>query len=1195
MNTPANITRLVFELIGSDDEVRVLSFSGNEFISGLFSFSLDVACENGTMTADSFLSKSGLLTLVDPSTHRLLHGEIIDAAQVNQGRRFTQFQLTVAPKPWYLQSRSGSRIFQDQSVPAIIKTVLGDAGIRGADVRFSLTPSYPPRIYCVQHQETDWDFICRLMEEEGIFYFFEHALDKHTMVIGDQNSCFRALPGGARIAYHPVTGLVPGKESLYDYRCIQGVATGKVSLQDYFFEKPSLSLLSSAAANGAGARGDFEQYHYPGCYQTPEEGKRYAQLRVDALNTFAFTATIKTNSQRLQPGYVVAIEGHPRNSANRQYLITQVHHKSQQPQSLEEGASTAAYSYQATVSLIPNDVIYRPARTHVVNKITGTETAIVTGPPGEEIYTDEHGRIKVHFHWDRNNGYDQKSSCWVRVSQAVAGEEVMIAYESGLPDRPIVIGRLYNGQHPAPYPLPANKTRSSLKTLSTPNGGGFNEVRIEDKKGNEKIFIHAEKDVDMLVKNDWRETIDNDEHHSVDKASFTKIGKDNHQTVDKQHNLSVGKSHSRQAGKDTHIKAGKNYIAQAQEIHLKAGMQLVIEAGTEVVMKAGSGLIALNPSGVTIKGAMVKINSGGGGGAAKAASPEAPVAPQAPKDDKSGKVSKAAKAKQQKNEAIALASGSAKAVQSDDIVLASVVRGPNVVSNAPLPPEQKKAEIECLRPDGSPAKGFPYQAILADGSEKKGTLDANGKASLQGVPKGSVQVTVGETVVASEVVQLRQEMTQIFQAMVAKEKADAKSLADNRSDHNILQDAMEMDFSIKKGIWKGAVGLLTWINDVKDVVHPVDILHRKLLVAWKSYSSDSEEWAATYKKNIEIADHKELVEALGFDPDKVTAEVIAEAYEITGYLFDDEASRTLIKQFAKDFAQAQDRTEWAEFAGGAIFEIVLGAVIVALTGGLGVAAVAAKSSRHVGKLTELGKVLKKLADKLKAVKLRKVKTGHTGDTVKVKLDKPSEVEFSSHGNELGVADSKNTDRMPELGSVLNSRFRNLTLEPATSRIELTGMIGGKPVGGPTSIPKGAGTEVRRGLTRENESAEIIARNGFKVDQTPIQLPNGKNPDLTIEGRVFDVLSPVSNNASQILKDVKNKTLGKKVKLPEGGSVRKNQQTRNLVVNLNDTAVTPTELQELLTRKSSSLPNLDEVIVIPKGSSDLVRFDFIGNR
>ena len=195
-------------------------------------------------------------------------------------------------------------------------------------------------------------------------------------------------------------------------------------------------------------------------------------------------------------------------------------------------------------------------------------------------------------------------------------------------------------------------------------------------------------------------------------------------------------------------------------------------------------------------------------------------------------------------------------------------------------------------------------------------MDANGKASLQGVPKGSVQVTVGETVAASDVVQLRQQMTQIFQAMIAKEKADAKGLADNRSDHNILQDAAEMDFAIKKGIWKGAVGLLTWVKDVQDVVHPVNILHRKLIVAWKSYSSDSDERAAKYKKNIELADHKELVEALGFDPDKVTAEVIAEAYEITGYLFDDEASRTLIKQFAKDFAQAQDRTEWAEFAGG---------------------------------------------------------------------------------------------------------------------------------------------------------------------------------------------------------------------------------------------------------------------------------------
>ena len=413
---------------------------------------------------------------------------------------------------------------------------------------------------------------------------------------------------------------------------------------------------------------------------------------------------------------------------------------------------------------------------------------------------------------------------------------------------------------------------------------------------------------------------------------------------------------------------------------------------------------------MTITGAMVKINSGGGGGAAKAASPEAPVAPKLPKDDKSGKVSKAAKAKQKKYDAIALASGSAKAVQPDDIALASVVRGPNVVSNVPLPPEQKTAEIECVRPDGTPAKDFPYQAILADGSEKTGTLDANGKASIAGVPKGSVQVTVGETVAASEVVKLRQEMTQIFQAIITKEKADAKKLADNRSDHNILQDAAEMDLSAKKGIWKGALGLLTWIDDVEDVVNPVNILHRKLVVAWKSYNSDSDDWAATYKKNIEIADHKELVEALGFDPDKVTAEAIAEAYEITSYLFDDEASRELIKQFAKDFALAQDRTEWAEFAGGAMFEIALSAVIVALTGGLGAAAVAAaKSSRLAGKLAELGKVLKKLAAKSKAVKLRKVKSGDTGEVVKVKLDKPSEVEFSSHGQDVDVVPDKVDD------------------------------------------------------------------------------------------------------------------------------------------------------------------------------------------
>ncbi|OUS24398.1 hypothetical protein A9Q99_24610 [Gammaproteobacteria bacterium 45_16_T64] len=642
MNAPANVTRLVFELIGCDTEIRVIGFTGEEEISGLFSFTLNLVCENDVLDVGAFLSKPGLLTFIDSHNSRVLHGEIIQASYVNRGRRFTQFSVMLAPKPWFLLSRSGNRIFQQQSVPDIISTLLSEADIRGSDVRLDLRHSYPARDYTVQYQENEWDFICRLMEEEGIFYFFEHNLDKHTLVLGDHNACFAPLPGSRSIAYHPITGLVAGQESIHAMTLEETIAAGKVSLQDFFFEKPSLSLMTNATVNNPGARADLEQYYYPGNYQHPTEGKRYASLRAEALNTFTVLAEASTSSQRFMPGYVIGVEGHPRVSINRDYLITKVTHEGRQPQSLEEGASTEAYSYLAKLTFIPNDVIYRPARVHPIPYIAGTETAVVTGPAGEEIYTDAHGRIKLHFHWDRKGGYDEKSSCWVRVSQGAAGgqwgsmsiprvgEEVIVAYESGHPDRPVVIGRTYHGQHPSPYPLPANKTRSTLKTLSTPNGGGFNEVRIEDKKSSEQIFIHAEKDVDVKVKNHWRETIENDEHTKVEKESFTKVEKDHHKTVDGQHNVSVGKSQSLQVGKDSQIKTTKNYNMQAQEIHLKAGMQLVIEAGSEVVMKAGSGLITLNPSGVTIKGAMVKINSGGGGGGAKSASPQAPTAPEPP-------------------------------------------------------------------------------------------------------------------------------------------------------------------------------------------------------------------------------------------------------------------------------------------------------------------------------------------------------------------------------------------------------------------------------------------------------------------------------------------------------------------------------------------------------------------------------------
>jgi type VI secretion system secreted protein VgrG len=635
MNAPANITRFLFEVPGTPDQLRVVGFEAGHGLSSLYRCELELASENPALDLQALIGKPGILTLFDAREPQYLHGEIVAARQEASGKRFTFYRVAIVPKLAFLGYRTNLRIFQDKSAPDIVKQVLDEAGISGKDVRFELTDSYPRRTYCTQYRETDLHFIQRLLAEEGIYYFFEHSHEHHTLVIADSKSSFKPIAGSAKVRYKQRSGMVASEESIYSFSARHSVRTGTVSLRDYHFEKSRLLLEKESQREPITALAD---YLYPGNFTDPAEGKRQADLRLQAHQANAHTVQGQSDCARLAVGRTFTLQGHPRSDLNTDYTLTSLQLRGRQPQSLEENASAEGTRFDVEFSAIPAKTDYRPPRLDEKPCIEGSQTAFVTGPKGEDIYTDQYGRVKVQFHWDREAKHDENASCWVRVSQGWAGNqwgsmviprvgmEVIVSFLNGDPDRPLVTGVVYNGTSPPPYPLPTHKTRSTFKSLSTPGGGGYNELRIEDKKGSEEIYLHGEKDLELYVKNDLKEWVGNEHHLTVQNHQHIDVRKDQHLTVAQGLQRKTGKSQSQSIGKDYQLKISGTATGQAgQIISVKAGMTLVIEAGTELSLKAGGSIVKLDPGGVTIKGPLVRINTGG---AAMPARPAVPVAPK---------------------------------------------------------------------------------------------------------------------------------------------------------------------------------------------------------------------------------------------------------------------------------------------------------------------------------------------------------------------------------------------------------------------------------------------------------------------------------------------------------------------------------------------------------------------------------------
>lgn len=618
------------------DVLLLQGFRGQEGISELFRFELTMHSENRAIALDSLVGKNVSVKIVhDNGKERHVHGIVSSFTQGGSSPNFAHYHATVVPWLWLLTRTTDCRIFQNMSVPDIIQKIFQERNF--TDFKNKLHGSYKPREYCVQYRESGFNFVSRLMQEEGIFYFFQHEADKHTLVLADDLNEFKPCPDQPAARYESAAGSGLTQQVVTDWSIGQEVRPGKYSVTDFNFEKPTLDLTSSVDGSDALK---FEIYDYPGEYATKDEGERLVGLRMQEEDTPRVVVSGASTCRGFTSGYRFDLQGHYRRDLNKAYVLTSVHHAADAGSNYDPSGQDVSLSYVNHFQCIPHTTHFRPRRTAPVPVVHGTQTAIVVGPPGEEIYVDKYGRVKVQFHWDREGKNDDKSSCWIRVSQNWAGkrwgamfiprigQEVIVDFIEGDPDRPIITGRVYNGGSMPPYALPGEKTKSTIKSYSSKGGGGFNEIRFEDAKGSEQIFVHAEKDEDKRVKNDRKEWVGRDRHLIVKRDKLEKVEGDKHLQVTGDKNEKVGGGVSLKVGMDVNEKVGTKFALQAgTEIHLKAGMNAVIEAGMSITLKAGGGFVVIGPTGVTISGTPVLINSGGAAGSGSGSSPQTPKNP----------------------------------------------------------------------------------------------------------------------------------------------------------------------------------------------------------------------------------------------------------------------------------------------------------------------------------------------------------------------------------------------------------------------------------------------------------------------------------------------------------------------------------------------------------------------------------------
>ncbi|MBY8160711.1 type VI secretion system tip protein VgrG, partial [Vibrio fluvialis] len=628
-----------------DDTLVVRGFDGQETLSSEringqpchgFRYELELASRLANLTPEMVVDKVAELTLYrDDVLVQRVNGIVRRFTQGDTGHHHTFYSLTLVPALERLSLRHNSRIFQLNTVPEILSILLQEMGIN--DYAFALTRDCAQREFCVQYRETDLDFLHRLAAEEGLVYSFIHEEGKHTLIFSDASDSLPKL--GEPIPYNTLAGGMIESPYISALSVHTQSEVSQTALQDYSFKKPAYSFAQQAVGTEMEhQQPDYEHFDAPGRYKNDVSGKAFSQIRLDYLRRNAHTATGNSNQPLLRPGVKFDLQEHLDDTLNRDWLVVSVTSQGTQPQALEEAGGNGATTYANQFTLIPAHRTWR-ATPQAKPQVDGPMIATVVGPQGEEIFCDEHGRVKLHFPWDRYSNGDEHSSCWVRVSQGWAGSqygmiaiprighEVIVSFLNGDPDQPIVTGRTYHATNTAPYALPDNKTKTVLRT-ETHQGQGYNELSFEDQAGSEQVYLHAQKDFDGLIENDHTSVIKHDKHLTVENDRFTQIKNNQHLTVGGESRESVTGNRTLMVEGSLHVKTGSVWVNESgTEVHIKAGQKVVIEAGSEITVKAGGSFVKVDPAGVHLSGAGVNLNSGGSPGSGSGFSGQAATLP----------------------------------------------------------------------------------------------------------------------------------------------------------------------------------------------------------------------------------------------------------------------------------------------------------------------------------------------------------------------------------------------------------------------------------------------------------------------------------------------------------------------------------------------------------------------------------------
>lgn len=609
----ANTSRIDITVDGINDPLAVYKLQGSEGLNQCFEFNVTLVTDTPHIDLDAMLQKSVTLTLKDTHGERNINGIVLDVMLMSASERWCYYALTVRPRHYLLNYRRNFRIFQEKSVKTIIEQVFQEANIFADEFMFALELSYPLREYCVQYGETDLEFISRIMSEEGIHFHFRDG-ERCVMVMGDTQARFPMLTS---LKYKADSGMSESEEVINSFLYKHHVGFGLTQQRGYNFE--TANRAPSGIKSGAkDSEIPLRDYHYPGRFDDDSDADKSVKLKLEQHRANSIQANGSTNSMHLSVGHYQPMSEHPVSGYNQPWLLTQVTHEATQPQVLKEYAD-GQFHYQAYFTATPWDAPWRPAL--IARPFARIDTAIVTGPPGEEIFCDQFGRVKVQFHWDLDGKNDEKTSCWLRSSQGWSGgqygfmaiprigQEVIVSYLHGDPDCPLITGRVYNSQQMPAYELPAHKTKTVLRS-QTHKGKGYNELSFEDANGKEVLHLHAQKDMTTNTNNCRITTVGADHTESVGHNQTISISNNQQLSIDANQTTSIGGMQTISVEKDRNAAVNGNEVVVVEKdilVHSSSG-GIELSNGIGYVKIDAGGNIVIHGASVVVNGARIDLN-----------------------------------------------------------------------------------------------------------------------------------------------------------------------------------------------------------------------------------------------------------------------------------------------------------------------------------------------------------------------------------------------------------------------------------------------------------------------------------------------------------------------------------------------------------------------------------------------------------